>query len=413
MEYIKTVTTDAAETAITFDDFYPYIWIRSFGAGCYVSPVPGIQAGGVDVAELPAGGIIMIHAQAESIYVKGTTTIEVHAQMYADCPWIGIAAGGSGGAVIEALSVTVNGTYTAPSGVDGYSPVTVDVQEQPWQPLQDGYSNFWFELTNDTLSPWLNFSAKTEDAVIDWGDGSGEVALDTLTPTHTYSKAGKYVVKVKGVTGIAQQQSAPYSGDYVPILTAVELNNEIQATQSNNNAFLYCTGLKNIHIPYLTALQVGLLYNCTLIQKVELPDSVTQIGASSLRSCFSLSEIVISDSLTTIGGYAFANDIALSEISLPNTLSTIGTYAFASCSSLATMHIQAKTPPSLGASAFNGLPSAYIIYVPVGYGDTYKAAAGWSAYADHILEEGQTPNRAMLSRLAKAVETDDDVGDMR
>lgn len=90
MEYIKTVTTDAAETAITFEDFYPYIWIRSFDDGCYVSPVPGIQAGGVDVAELPAGGIIMIHAQTESIYVKGATTIEVHAQMYADCPWIGI-----------------------------------------------------------------------------------------------------------------------------------------------------------------------------------------------------------------------------------------------------------------------------------------------------------------------------------
>lgn len=90
MEYIKTAATDAAETAITFDDFYPYIWIRSFGEGCYVSPVPGIQAGGVDVAELPAGGIIMIHAQTESIYVKGATAIEVHAQMYADCPWIGI-----------------------------------------------------------------------------------------------------------------------------------------------------------------------------------------------------------------------------------------------------------------------------------------------------------------------------------
>lgn len=37
--------------------------------------------------------------------------------------------GGGGGSepVIESLSVTENGTYTAPSGVDGYSPVTVNV----------------------------------------------------------------------------------------------------------------------------------------------------------------------------------------------------------------------------------------------------------------------------------------------
>lgn len=35
--------------------------------------------------------------------------------------------------IIEALSVTENGTYTAPNGVDGYSPVTVNV------PIPDGY----------------------------------------------------------------------------------------------------------------------------------------------------------------------------------------------------------------------------------------------------------------------------------
>ena len=37
---------------------------------------------------------------------------------------------GGGAPVIEALSVTTNGTYTAPSGVDGYSPVTVNVPSQ-------------------------------------------------------------------------------------------------------------------------------------------------------------------------------------------------------------------------------------------------------------------------------------------
>lgn len=39
----------------------------------------------------------------------------------------GTASGGGGSANIEALSVTQNGTYTASGGVDGYSPVTVNV----------------------------------------------------------------------------------------------------------------------------------------------------------------------------------------------------------------------------------------------------------------------------------------------
>ena len=416
MEYIKTVTMNAAETAITFDDFYPYIWIRSFDEGCYVSPVPGIQAGGVDVAELPAGGIIMIHAQTESIYVKGAATIEVHAQMYDDCPWKGIAAGGSGGAVIEALSVTANGTYTAPSGVDGYSPVTVDVQEQPWQPLEDGYSNFWFELTNDTLSPWLNFSAKNNDAVIDWGDGSGEVALDTLTPTHTYSKAGKYVVKVKGVTGIAQfisDGTIPLNA-YATVLKAVELNSEFTAISTY--AFAYCLGLEYADISAMTetVIRSATFIFCASLQSIALFAGLKTLQSLSFRFCANLKSLDLANTaLIDIGTSGFQYCELLSTITLPPTISQLAQTAFANCISLAEVHCQATTPPTLGSNVFNALPSNWICYVPVGTGDTYKAAAGWSAYADHILEEGQTPNRAMLSRLAKAVETDDDVGDMR
>lgn len=51
-------------------------------------------------------------AQGKTAYVNGQKVT-------------GTASGGS--AVVEALSVTTNGTYTAPSGVDGYSPVTVNV----------------------------------------------------------------------------------------------------------------------------------------------------------------------------------------------------------------------------------------------------------------------------------------------
>lgn len=39
------------------------------------------------------------------------------------------AISGGGGPVIEALDVTSNGTYTAPDGVDGYSPITVNVPQ--------------------------------------------------------------------------------------------------------------------------------------------------------------------------------------------------------------------------------------------------------------------------------------------
>lgn len=40
------------------------------------------------------------------------------------------AISGGGEPTIEALSITANGTYTAPDGVDGYSPVTVNVPQE-------------------------------------------------------------------------------------------------------------------------------------------------------------------------------------------------------------------------------------------------------------------------------------------
>lgn len=319
--------------------------------------------------------------------------------------------GGAGESVLlQSLTATANGTYTAPART-AYNEVTVDVQEQPWQPLQDGYSNFWIELTDDTLSPWLNFSAKTEDAVIDWGDGSGEQALDTLTPTHTYAKAGKYVVKVKGVTGLARQHpgNIPYT-PYIYTLTNVELASEV--TTCWEGVFYGCMGLKNA-VAYgdLQSTSLFVFTYCASLRNVDF-SNVTNIVGSAFYRCLSLENVKISKAVT-IGNSAFNMCLCLRSITLPPTLTSIGNTAFQYSQSLTEVHVQATTPPTLGNSVFTGLPGSYIIYVPVGYGETYKAAAGWSTYADHILEEGQTPNRAMLSRLAKAVETDTDTEEKR
>lgn len=317
--------------------------------------------------------------------------------------------GGAGESVLlQSLTATANGTYTAPART-AYNTVTVDVQEQPWQPLEDGYSNFWFELTNDTLSPWLNFSAKNDDAVIDWGDGSGEVALDTLTPTHTYSKAGKYVVKVKGVTGIGYQNVLNTA--YTHVLQYVELTNEvttIYAPPTHPSGFNGCVELKAVaglvHITNINNTYLDFAY--TQLEEAEL--NMAETSPYMFSYVTTLKRIVFGNDTTDIRQRICLGCVALNNVVIPSSVTDIGVSAFQSCSSLNEIHVQATIPSTLGANVFSGLPSNYIIYVPVGYGDTYKAAAGWSTYADHILEEGQTPNRAMLSRLAKAAETDTD-----
>ena len=58
-------------------------------------------------------------ATDESISINGGVSVDVNDVVHIDSIEIPL--------VIEALSVSENGVYTAPEGVDGYSPVTVDI----------------------------------------------------------------------------------------------------------------------------------------------------------------------------------------------------------------------------------------------------------------------------------------------
>jgi hypothetical protein len=159
MSQIKTITTSTGQNKLSFDAFYAYVWLKNLGsADVYVADYAGASAGDVDTATLPAGEAIRIVTKTKDIYIYGATTVEAHAQNFADEPF---GWGSSGGgeieltginitengtytppsgeaygrvdvsvitpAVVSSLTVTENGTYNAPTGVDGFSPVTVNV----------------------------------------------------------------------------------------------------------------------------------------------------------------------------------------------------------------------------------------------------------------------------------------------
>lgn len=126
MSCIKTKT---GENTITFDAFYQYIWARNYGdTDVYISNHSDIVAGDDDVALLPAGEAVRLTVNGKTLYVLGSTTLEVHAQNYSDSPFAWNEAGEGGGSDVSVVSLSVdeNGTYTAPSGT-AYSPVVVNV----------------------------------------------------------------------------------------------------------------------------------------------------------------------------------------------------------------------------------------------------------------------------------------------
>ena len=66
-------------------------------------------------------------ADIEITVDAGTPKRLLTAGKYCDKNILVTASGGAATPVIEPLEVTENGTYNAPDGVDGYSPVTVNV----------------------------------------------------------------------------------------------------------------------------------------------------------------------------------------------------------------------------------------------------------------------------------------------
>ena len=126
-----------------------------------------------------------------------------------------------------------------------------------------------------------------------------------------------------------------------------------------------------------------------------IPSNIEIIGSFAFDSYDSLKgDLVVPEGVVEIQNSAFVNCSGITNIILPTTLTSI--YAnlnsfrnmypsFYGCSALESITIQASAPPTLdGSSAFSDLDSLSHIYVPAEAVDAYKAASGWSDYADLI-----------------------------
>lgn len=74
----------------------------------------------------------------------------------------------------------------------------------------------------------------------------------------------------------------------------------------------------------------------------------------------------------------------MNSVTIPDGITKIGQEAFYQQTSMTELVMLATNPPVLGENAF--AIATFQIVVPKGCGNTYKAAEGWSTYADRIVE---------------------------
>ena len=114
----------------------------------------------------------------------------------------GTASGGGGSATIEPLTVTANGTYTAPTGVDGYSPVNVSLYQTGTTGTYTAtiVGNGVKEIVSPYNSLMVMNGAYGSTAYYTDGDTFTFNEGDECTPYIYFSSAHSYTLTYDGVT---------------------------------------------------------------------------------------------------------------------------------------------------------------------------------------------------------------------
>ena len=140
----------------------------------------------------------------------------------------------------------------------------------------------------------------------------------------------------------------------------------------------------------ITEIKGGAFQSQENLTSVTLSNSVTSLKDFAFQYS-GIESIIIPDSVTGItneipglSGYGvFDHCASLTSVTIGTGCSEIGQYTF-QASGLQNLTVKRTTPPTLGSNAFYQVASLAHIYVPAESVEAYKAASGWSKYANII-----------------------------
>jgi len=152
--------------------------------------------------------------------------------------------------------------------------------------------------------------------------------------------------------------------------------------------------------------------DCYKFTTLNLGNSVKHIGNRAFMWAKVLTGFTLPSTLETIGEYAFLQNKLITSLTIPSNVTSIGPSAFMYCAALTSVTVEATTPPTLGATVFEGVPTSSIpLHVPSGSVAAYTAADQWNAfdiqdptpaYEKVMNLINEIPNPAVLTAECKA-----------
>lgn len=175
--------------------------------------------------------------------------------------------------------------------------------------------------------------------------------------------AGKPVGDLVVPNGITKINSLAFINNKT--LTSISLPASLHSI--GENAFLNCTRLVSVTVrgKCTTAgtLGFGAFNGCTLLESVQLPNSITTIDNVAFSDCSSLTNITFPEKLSVINDYVFSDCASLSEVTLPKSVTSVGAGAFEYCDQL-TSFTFTNSATTLGYHVFSDCPALTAITLP-------------------------------------------------
>ncbi len=135
-------------------------------------------------------------------------------------------------------------------------------------------------------------------------------------------------------------------------------------SEIRDHAFSFMTTLREVDFSNTEISFVGhnAFSNCTKLENVKIPETLTALGNSSFRNT-SITSLPDNGHITSIGNYAFYGCKNLSCTTVPKTCQTIGKGAFINCTGIKKLTITDGTL-SMGREMFTGCTSLEELTIP-------------------------------------------------
>ena len=200
---------------------------------------------------------------------------------------------------------------------DDHKPARFRLNRPAEAPVLEGKLN-WMEVS---------FSLSADGVCVVSGDLGENHSYGSYLGYDVYKLPIKHLVIAEGVTGI---------GDYTfEIWSQIEeLTLPSSLIRIGRDAFGRCRSIKRINFSDgLQEIEGGAFCSCP-VGKLDLPNTLTKIGACSFSGFDQLVELNLPDSVVSIGPGAFRNCSSLRSVKLPAHLKVISESTFSQCKAL-------------------------------------------------------------------------------